>query len=74
MFFKRRGCHRSSQIFEKALALKKTTAMERGVLTSHYSALIRIIRRGQSPIRDKMLFCTADVLQTAQMTQIFADF
>jgi hypothetical protein len=48
--------------------------MERGVLTSPYSALIRIIRQGQSPIRDKMLFSTADVLQTAQMTQIFADF
>jgi hypothetical protein len=48
--------------------------MERGVLTSPYSALIRIIRQGQSPIRDKMLFSTADVLQTARMSQIFADF
>jgi hypothetical protein len=48
--------------------------MERGVLPSPYSALIRIIRQGQSPIRGKMLFSTTDILQTAQMTQIFADF
>ncbi len=74
MFFKLRKCHRSSQIFQKALALKKTTAMERGVLTSPYSAEIRLICKGQSPICDKMLFFTADVLQTTQMTRIFADF
>ena len=48
--------------------------MERGVLTSPISAEIRIIRRGQSPIRGKVLFFTTDVLQTMQMTRIFADF
>ncbi len=36
--------------------------MERGVLTSPYSALIRIIRQGQIPIRGKMLFSTVDIL------------
>ena len=68
---------RMSQIFAdfwKGFSLKKNNSNGARGFNLALFRLIRLIRQGQSPIRGKMLFSTADVLQTTQISQIFEDF
>jgi hypothetical protein len=68
MFFKQRGCHKSSQIF---FLIPSECA--------DFSQAEYFRENPSNPSRTKsypwlILFLTADVLQTARMSLIFADF